>query len=538
MASLNKKLELQRADEMEDIPSKPTHKIHDSLLTKKAAMYVRMSTDHQKYSIDNQEQAIRKYAEQHQLKIVTTYTDRGKSGLDVAGRHALQKLISDVESGSAEYTTILVLDITRWGRFQDADESAYYEYRCRKAGIDVHYVAEQFENDGSTSSTIVKSVKRAMAGEYSRELSNKVFAGQCRLIEHGFRQGGPAGFGLRRMLLDENGNEKGILKPGEHKSLQTDRVILVPGPQEEISTVQSIYSRFIREHMSEKEIAEELNRDKIGTDLGRQWTRATVHQILVNEKYIGNNVFNRTSFKLKKRRVKNSPDMWVRSDGAFEPIVAPKDFYVAQGIIGERSRKLSDETLLNRLEELQRRKGWLSGILIDESDDMPSSSAYKTRFGSLLRAYELIGYKPDRDYRYIEINQRLRKMYPEIVLNTMNRIKDLGGTVETVENADLVLVNHEICVSIVISRCFQTQAGRNRWKIRLDSGLRPDITIAIRMDVNNRQALDYYVLPSLDIQHPKLRLMDSNGFNLDTYRFDNLDYFLALMRRSHLKEIA
>jgi hypothetical protein len=119
--------------------------------------------------------------------------------------------------------------------------------------------------------------------------------------------------------------------------------------------------------------------------------------------------------------------MWVRSEGAFEPIVSTKDFYVAQGIIVERSRKLSDEKLLNKLNELHKRKGWLSGILIDETDDMPSSSAYKTRFGSLIRAYELIGYKPDRDYRYIEINQRLRRMYPEIVMSTVNRIRILAA---------------------------------------------------------------------------------------------------------------
>ncbi|MGC5204439.1 recombinase family protein, partial [Klebsiella pneumoniae] len=73
------------------------------------------------------------------------------------------------------------------------------------------YCAEQFENDGSTVSTIVKGVKRAMAGEYSRELSAKVFAGQCRLIELGFRQGGPAGYGLRRILIDQNGNIKAEL---------------------------------------------------------------------------------------------------------------------------------------------------------------------------------------------------------------------------------------------------------------------------------------------------------------------------------------
>ena len=125
-------------------------------------------------------------------------------------------LIDDVAGGAANFEAILVYDISRWGRFQDADESAYYEYICRRAGIAIHYCAEQFENDGSPISTIVKGVKRAMAGEYSRELSAKVFAGQCRLIELGYRQGGPAGFGLRRVLVDQTGAFKATLNPGEH----------------------------------------------------------------------------------------------------------------------------------------------------------------------------------------------------------------------------------------------------------------------------------------------------------------------------------
>lgn len=511
---------------------------HDEVRGGQAAMYVRMSTDHQRYSIDNQEDAIRGYADKHNLSIVTTYTDRGKSGLDVGGRRELQRLIADVESGTVEFSKILVLDITRWGRFQDADESAYYEYRCRQAGIDVQYVAEQFKNDGSTSSTIVKSVKRAMAGEYSRELSTKVFAGQCRLIENGFRQGGPAGFGLRRMLIGEQGNEKGLLKQGEHKSLQTDRVILVPGPEDEVNIVQSIYKYFIEDQMSEKEISDELNSQGITTDRNHPWNRGTVHQVLTNEKYIGNNVFNRTSFKLKKRRVKNTPDMWIRSDHAFEPIVPPKYFYVVQGMIAERNRKLSDEVLLSKLDELRRCNGWLSGILIDEAADMPSSSAYQTRFGSLIRAYELIGYKPNRDYRYIKINQKLREMHPEIVGSAVRRIQELGGTVSEADSLDLIVVNDEISVSIVLSRCFQTKAGSNRWKIRLGSSGKPDITIAIRMNEENDEALDYYLLPSLDMETHNLRLMDANVFNLDTYRVDDLECFFMLMKRTHLKEVA
>lgn len=168
---------------------------HEGTTSKRAAMYVRMSTDHQKYSTENQADVIREYAARHHIDIVRTYADAGKSGLSLDGRDALQGLIHDVKSGAADFSVILVLDVTRWGRFQDADESAYYEYQCRQAGIDVQYVAEQFENDGSPVSTIVKGVKRAMAGEYSRELSGKVFTGQCRLIEMGclslFRGPGP-----------------------------------------------------------------------------------------------------------------------------------------------------------------------------------------------------------------------------------------------------------------------------------------------------------------------------------------------------------
>ena len=136
-----------------------------------------MSTEHQKYSTENQSEIIQRYAEQRGFTLVRTYEDSGKSGLRLDGRDALKQLIDDVRCGTADFRAILVYDVSRWGRFQDADESAYYEFICKEAGIAVHYCAEQFENDGSLSATIIKSMKRAMAGEYSRELSVKVFAG-------------------------------------------------------------------------------------------------------------------------------------------------------------------------------------------------------------------------------------------------------------------------------------------------------------------------------------------------------------------------
>lgn len=81
-------------------------------------------------------------------------------------------------------------DVSRWGRFQDADESACYEFLCRRAGVNVVYCAEPFANDLGIAGSLLKSLKRAMAGECSRELSAKVFAGQCRLVRKGYKPGG------------------------------------------------------------------------------------------------------------------------------------------------------------------------------------------------------------------------------------------------------------------------------------------------------------------------------------------------------------
>ena len=376
-----------------------------------------------------------------------------------------------------------------------------------------------------------------MAGEYSRELSAKVFAGQCRLIELGYRQGGPAGFGLRRQLIDQAGCPKDQLDRGQHKSIQTDRVILIPGPDPEIETVRLIFQSFVRDGKSEVQIADYLNAAGILTDLNRSWTRGTVHQVLINEKYVGNNVWNRCSFKLKRKHVINSPDMWVRSDGAFEALVDRQLFDGAQAIIAERSYKIPDGDMLSVLSNLLKERGHLSGILIDEADGLPSSSIYRHRFGSLLNAYTLVGYTPERDYNYIEINRSLRALYPATIADAVAGVEHAGGHVEHQPNG-LLRVNDEFTLSIVIARCVATNAGSLRWHIRLDTGLLPDITVAIRMDANNNRFLDYYLLPTLDMTIGRLRLAEANGAALDCYRFDSLDSLFELTERVRLKEVA
>lgn len=504
----------------------------------RAAAYVRMSTDHQRYSTENQLDTIRSFAEARDIEIIRIYEDAGKSGLNLEGRNAFQRLLSDVEGGAADFGAILVYDVSRWGRFQNADHGAHLEFLCSRADIVVHYCAEQFQNDGSIGSNLLKTVKRVMAGEYSRELSVKVFAGQCRLVEKGFRQGGTAGYGLRRLLVDENGEPKAELAVGERKSLQTDRVILVPGPPEEVETVRRIYRLFVEHGVQEADIAARLNQDGILTDFGRPWTRGTVHQVLTNPKYMGDNVFNRISFKLKMRRVVNAPEHWIRARGVYTAIVDAATFERAARIVEDRSRRLTDVALLDLLRSLLLEQGSLSSLVIDEREDMPSSSVYRNRFGSLLRAYHLVGYSPRRDYRYIEINRHLRAMHPDVVALVVSGLRAAGGEVHVDSGTGLLDVNGEFTASVVVARCGETQGGLPRWRIRLDTGLAPDITVAVRMDRANASPLDYYLLPRLDMTEPNLRLAESNGLSLDGYRFETLDFFFSLAARAQFEEAA
>jgi hypothetical protein len=315
-------------------------------------------------------------------------------------------------------------------------------------------------------------------------------------------------------------------------------VILVPGPIEEIKIIRWIYDMFLKNGKLESEIANTLNRKGIKTDFGRPWSCGTVHQILTNEKYIGNNVYNRTSFKLKSKRVKNPKEMWIRHNRAFKAIVDPEQFYTVQGIIMERNRRFTSDEMLNLLKKLLNRHGKISGYLIDETDGMPTSSGYRSRFGSLIRAYQLIGYTPERDYEYIKINRMLRKMHAQLIATVISKIIDMGGKVDVDGKTDLLTINSEFTTSIVIARCRFTRARSLRWLIRLDTGLEPDITIALRMNQTNQSPLDYYLLPLIDITNEKVRLAEDNGVILDTYRFETLEFFFGMAERIKITEAA
>jgi DNA invertase Pin-like site-specific DNA recombinase len=358
------------------------------------AQYLRMSTDHQRYSIDNQGSALAEYATTHGMAVVRTYADEGRSGLTLTNRAGLRALLEDVQTKSCGFDLLLVYDVSRWGRFQDADESAYYEYLLRRAGVGVIYCAEPFDNDGSPASTILKSVKRAMAAEYSRELSSKVSRGQRRMAERGFRLGSHAGYGLRRLAVSENGARRLLLERGERKSAHTDRIILVPGPADEVATVRRIFALYVRGRLGPRRIARRLAEEGAPVGVFPHWYGSAVDKILTNEKYVGVNVFGKQTCRLRGRRVANPTQTWVRIENAFEPIVDRTLFDAAQGIRIRRCTRPSDEEALNGLRALKKREGFITRALIAADPELPSITFYRDRFGSLSEAYRQIGHEP------------------------------------------------------------------------------------------------------------------------------------------------
>jgi DNA invertase Pin-like site-specific DNA recombinase len=467
-----------------------------------AAQYLRMSTEHQKYSLENQSAATQKYAEARGFQIVSTYSDPAKSGLVLRRRFGLQQLLRDVV-GTPAYRAILVYDVSRWGRFQDTDESAHYEFLCKAAGVPVHYCAESFANDGTLPSLIMKTLKRTMAAEFSRELSVKVLAGQKRLACLGFKQGGVPGYGLRRMLVASDGTFKQLLENGERKSIATDRVTLVHGPAFEVAHVRDMYRMLISDRLSVPAIARGLNKKGVKQagkgPVANAWNYATVYHVLTNPKYAGIHVFGRSTQKLSTPSVRLPKSEWVITPGAFEPIVDKETFDQAQRILRGRTFNKSNQELLCDLRSLVAAEGHLTARMIDSSWDMASHSTYKFRFGSLQEAYKLAGYGSPESFRKFETRRRNQALRDQLLSEIVALFpKDIVIMRSGRKWRPRLRVRRGPVISVLLARPVRMGGGALGWLADPAPGERRFITLLARLNPTQPGFHDFHVLPNID----------------------------------------
>jgi DNA invertase Pin-like site-specific DNA recombinase len=420
-----------------------------------------------------------------------------------------------VTSGQADFEHILVYDVSRWGRFQDIDESAHYEFLCKQRGIKVAYCAEQFDNDGSLLSNIIKNIKRVMAAEYSRELGVKVHAGQSRIASLGYRVGGPIGFALYRELVDETHQSRGRLTKGQHKALKTDRVRVRLGLENETSVVRWIFEQFVAEHLSYTEIARRLNQAQVPTGDGGAWSDGRVRTILANENYAGNLVYNRTSRKLGQKQVANPADQWVRCDGVIDPIITAEMFARARKMMSERRLEIPEDEMLRRLRLMLHRTGTLSSSLIDKTPGMPSVSALVTHFGSLRAAFDRIGYVTKRDCDWIDTRETWAEVARKHAVYVAEMLVSNGANASNVAAVEhTVQVDGKASVAFMVARqAKKRQAGHaTYWRVYRTKKVAADVLAVLRLNAANREIADCVLLPASAMTKRYLRL--SSGMHL------------------------
>ena len=354
-----------------------------------AAQYLRMSSDQQVFSLESQAGVIAAFAEKQGYEIVETYSDAGRSGVTAAGRGGLLRLLRDVAS-SPPYRAILVLDVSRWGRYQDPDEAAHYEFICREAGVRVVYCAEAFEDDETLSSGLVKNLKRMMAAEYSRQLSDRCRAGIRRAMKEGGRSGGAAPFGFSRAAWDPERGTLKLLEPGERKPRPGDRVRNVPGPADQIAVLKRIFHLYVREVWSVRSIRHLLNDEGTPYSQPGPWTNDRVRKVLANELAIGVSVINKTTQRLGKKQALE-PGQWERVPVG-PALVSKRLFAGAQTRLArDQFGRRDDEELIAELKRILKTHGYLSRALV-KAHAPSTPPLYQARFGTLLQAYRLAGY--------------------------------------------------------------------------------------------------------------------------------------------------
>ncbi|MGY3077076.1 hypothetical protein ACVWZZ_003447 [Bradyrhizobium sp. LM6.10] len=263
--------------------------------------------------------------------------------------------------------------------------------------------------------------------------------------------------------------------------------------------MRSIFRQFVIERRSETKIARSLNSVGIPCLTGRPWTAWIIHNLLVNENYIGNIVYDRHPYRLRQRRSWTPADRWIRKIGAFEPVIAAELFAKAQSIIAVRKSQkgLSNEEMLKRLRILLQKKGRLTRAVIDAAPGVPRPSVYQLRFGTVRNAYRLIGYVPERDYGYIDsrgarlaviddhasrLGTALAKSREDVRFDRVHQMLEVG---------DLV-------ISLRVARwCHDGKEGHSPfWTIECGRNIPPGLLLAIRLDASNESACDYFLMAS------------------------------------------
>lgn len=463
-----------------------------------AAQYVRMSTESQQYSLHNQSAVIAEYASAHGFAIIQTYSDRARSGVVLKRRDGLKRLLSDIFDGAYDYQAILVQDVSRWGRFQDTDESAHYEFICRSAGVPVHYCAEPFSNNGDFASCLMKALKRSMAAEFSRELGVKVYQGKRRIAAAGFCVGGRTPYGFRRKIISDDVRRGRVLEVGERKNVRNERLTLVHGPAHEVACIREIFRSLVQDETSPRDIGRKLNAKGVMLR-DRRWTKELVQYVLTNPVYAGFGVWGRSSQRLGSARTELASDRWVLRPKAFRPIIERSKFERAQRLLRPDAGRIfwTRERVVEAASQLLKQKGVLSLKLFDETLGVPSST--KLRQLGFSEICHSVGY--ELPPRFLAASRSIKatfQLHRELVSDFATRFPNELSILPQGSWTRLLLDDTNV-VSLLICPTVPRPRGEARWRICPLPRDKENLTIICRTAPANASSHYFSVFPSIHL---------------------------------------
>lgn len=359
----------------------------------RVALYIRRSTNErlQADSLKVQEQILRTYAREHEMEVVETFTDSA-SGTSTKHRTAFLRMVERITHG-APFNAVLVRDVSRFGRFFDVDEAAFFEVLFLGHGVRTVYCEEVFTSDTSPMASLLKSVRRVMASEYSRDRSRLVRYAQSRATRLGFMAGGPPPYGMRRAMVTPGGRHVQFLDRGEWKALANHRTRLVAGAPDAVATIRRVFDLYDRDGLRTPAIARALNEAGIRTPTGSHWYDSSVYLVLSNSRYAGFGSYRPTWKGISDPlSVEQVAELTVRDAVGPEAIIGLEQFRRVEARQNRLTSRRSNETLAIDARIAFEQHGCVEPAMLESLALHCSWGTYTKRFpcgvdGALMRAY-------------------------------------------------------------------------------------------------------------------------------------------------------
>jgi site-specific DNA recombinase len=324
-----------------------------------AVGYVRMSSDKQEKSPDQQREVINKLAKREGYRIVRWYEDLRISGDATEKRKDFQRMVRDAGS-SRDFQAILCWDYSRFGRFASIEAGRWID-PLRKAGVQLVTATEGLIDWTTFAGRVMNALYSEGKNQFLTDLSKNVIRGKVRSVMAGHVCGSRAPYGYDRVVVDPATNQRTRLKRRQ-KALKPagwyTTLDLSDDPQE-IETLRWIFEVFIQKRVSLLSIARDLNkRGRRGAE-GGVWTTHQIKKLLANPVYCGDLVWNRvrrgkyycyfkgeicpdaelTSAGVMPGNSRHMPkESWIVKTGAIPPIVTRDVWEKAQARLADRDR--------------------------------------------------------------------------------------------------------------------------------------------------------------------------------------------------------